>query len=83
MATSGPVMFMVIIGGAGTLFGPVIGAAVIILLEFYASILTPERWPLILGGVFVLSIMFVRKGIGVYIARLWKKVSDRYGSTTS
>jgi len=80
IGTSGPVMFMVIIGGAGTLYGPVIGAAVIILLEFYASIFTPERWPLILGGVFVISIMFARKGIGVYIARLWGKVIEHYGS---
>ena len=71
---SGLAVFMVIIGGTGTLYGPIIGSAVIILLEFYASIYMPQRWPLILGGVFVLSIMFARDGIGVYLSRLWQKV---------
>lgn len=73
-------MCMAIIGGVGTFFGPVIGAAVIIFVELFASIMTPERWPLILGGLFVLAIMFAREGIGVYLWRLWNKVSHHYGS---
>jgi branched-chain amino acid transport system permease protein len=64
-------MVMAIIGGVGTLFGPVIGAALIIFVELFASIMTPERWPLILGGLFVLSIMFARQGIAVYLERIW------------
>ena len=71
---------MVVLGGTGTLYGPAIGAAVIIPVEFYAGIVTPERWPLILGGAFVLSIMYARQGIGVYLSRLWKKAAYRYGS---
>jgi branched-chain amino acid transport system permease protein len=78
--TSALAMFMVIIGGAGTLFGPVLGAAVIILLEHFASVYTPERWPLILGAVFVLSIMYLRPGIGVHFFRVWKNLCYRYGS---
>lgn len=78
--TSALVMFMVILGGTGTLYGPVIGAAIIIPLEFYAGLFTPERWPLILGGAFVLSIMYARAGVGVYLSRLWNKVVYRYGS---
>jgi len=73
-------MCMAIIGGVGTFFGPVIGAAVIIFVELFASIMTPGRWPLILGGLFVLAIMFARDGIGVYLWMLWNKVSHHYGS---
>ncbi|MEW6273685.1 MAG: branched-chain amino acid ABC transporter permease [Bacillota bacterium] len=72
-------MAMAIIGGSGTLFGPVIGAAMIVFVEYFASIVTPDRWPLILGSIFVLSIMYVRDGIGVYLSRLGKKVSYLWG----
>ncbi len=72
-------MVMAIIGGSGTLFGPAIGAAVVIFVEYFASITMRLRWPLILGGIFILAVMFARAGIGVYLSRLWGKVSDRYG----
>jgi branched-chain amino acid transport system permease protein len=82
LLTSTSAMLMVIIGGAGTLFGPVLGAVVVVLLERIASIYTPERWPLILGAVFVICVLFVRGGFAVYVARFWRrKVSPRYGST--
>ena len=76
-------MVMAIIGGLGTLLGPVIGAAVLIFVENYASIFAPERWPLILGGLFVLSIMFARDGIGLYFWRLLNKVISGYAGTRS
>jgi len=71
-------LLFVIIGGAGTLLGPVIGAVVVIFIEFYASIYTPERWPLILGVLFVIAIMFLRGGIFPHLVNLWKKVKSRY-----
>jgi len=80
IATSFLPMVMAIIGGLGTLFGPVIGAAVFIFVENYASIFAPQRWPLILGGLFVITIMFAREGIGVYLWRLLSKVTHSYGS---
>jgi hypothetical protein len=52
-------------------------------VELFASIMTPERWPLILGGLFVLAIMFAREGVGVYLAKLWNKMSHPYGSIKS
>ncbi len=73
VATSGFVMLMIIAGGMGTLYGSLIGAAVLIIIQFYAGVLTPERWPLILGGAFVLTIMYARAGIGVYLYKLYKK----------
>ncbi|MFH1766361.1 MAG: branched-chain amino acid ABC transporter permease [Gemmatimonadota bacterium] len=76
VGTSFMPMVMSIIGGVGTLTGPIIGAAVIIFVELYASIMTPERWPLILGGLFVLAIMFAREGLAVYLTRVWNRVSQ-------
>ena len=64
-------LLMVIIGGVGTLFGPIVGAAFIIIVEQFASTLMPERWPLLLGVAFVLAVMFARGGIGVHIAKLY------------
>jgi branched-chain amino acid transport system permease protein len=74
-------MVMAIMGGLGTFLGPVIGAAVFVLVENFSSIYFPERWPLILGGLFVLTIMFAREGIGVYLWRLLTRVGHRNGST--
>jgi branched-chain amino acid transport system permease protein len=73
--TSALVSLIVIIGGAGTLYGSVIGAAVIFLVEYYANILTPERWPLILGACFVASVLYARGGIGVQLSRLWTRIT--------
>jgi len=74
ITTSSSVMLMVIIGGAGTLFGPAIGAAFILVLERFASDLVPERWPLILGVVFVICVLFLRGGFGSYLSRFWRRV---------
>ena len=81
--TSTLVLLMVIVGGTRVIFGPVIGAAVVVLLEYFASLYTPARWPLILGAIFVIAVMFLRGGIGLYIVRFWKRMSYRYGSTES
>lgn len=81
--TSASVMLMVIIGGAGTLFGPAIGAGFIVVLERFASDYVPERWPLILGGVFVICVLFMRGGFGIYLSRFWGKVRLQYGSIES
>ena len=83
LTNSAMVMLMVIIGGAGTLFGPVIGAGLIVLLEHFASIYSPERWPLILGGAFVICVMFLRGGFGIYLSRFWRKVRLQYGNIES
>ncbi|GGH43607.1 branched-chain amino acid ABC transporter permease [Microbacterium album] len=53
---------MVILGGVGTTFGPLMGAAVVVLIENVVSN-SVERWPTLLGLVFILVILFARKGI--------------------
>ncbi len=59
---SGQVMIMLIIGGAGTLSGPVFGAATVRLLRNFASSYT-ERWETLVGLVFVLFVIFAPHGI--------------------
>jgi branched-chain amino acid transport system permease protein len=60
--TSGEALLMVIIGGTGTLWGAVLGAAAFILLQSLVSSYT-ERWMLILGATFILFVLFAPGGI--------------------
>jgi branched-chain amino acid transport system permease protein len=60
--TSGEVMIMLIIGGAGTLTGPMLGAALERLLPNLASSYT-DRWQTILGLVFILFVLVAPQGI--------------------
>lgn len=55
-------LLMAIIGGVGTLFGGVVGAGIIILLENVVSSYT-ERWSMVLGLLFVLTMIFAPEGI--------------------
>lgn len=59
---SGEVMIMLIIGGAGTLTGPILGAATVRLLRTFASSYT-ERWETVLGLVFILFVLTAPRGI--------------------
>ena len=59
---SGDLMVMVILGGMGSLFGPVIGAIVYLVLEEFLSQLT-EYWALIMGPLLLLIVLFGRGGI--------------------
>ncbi|MCK1746091.1 branched-chain amino acid ABC transporter permease [Bradyrhizobium sp. 139] len=59
---SGDLMVMVILGGMGTLFGPVMGAVVYLLLEEFLSQIT-EYWALIMGPLLLLIVLFGRGGI--------------------
>jgi len=59
---SGQVMIMLIVGGAGTLSGPILGAAVVRLFPNFASSYT-ERWETLLGLVFIMFVLFAPKGI--------------------
>lgn len=72
--TSGQVLIMVIIGGAGTLNGPVLGAALVRLLPNFASSYT-ERWQTLMGVVFIVFVLFARRGIIGLIDRV-KEESD-------
>ena len=59
---SGDLMVMVVLGGMGSLFGPVIGTIVFLLLEELLSQFT-EYWALIMGPLLLLIVLFARGGI--------------------
>jgi branched-chain amino acid transport system permease protein len=62
LVTSAETMLMVIIGGAGTLFGPLLGAALIIFLKDLISSFS-DRWVMVLGILYILVIVFIPNGI--------------------
>ncbi len=59
---SGEIMVMVILGGMGTLFGPVLGAAALLLVEDALAAYT-AHWMVILGPVLVAAVLFMRRGL--------------------
>jgi branched-chain amino acid transport system permease protein len=61
-STSGQVVIMTLLGGAGTFFGPFVGAAAYLVLEDSISVVT-ESWPLVIGAIFVVFVLFLPKGI--------------------
>jgi branched-chain amino acid transport system permease protein len=79
VATSAKVLFMVIFGGAGTLFGSIFGAFSIVLLENLVSGYT-EHWLMVLGLIYVLVIVLAPHGIYSLIKRTtlgWLSPQDR------
>ena len=59
---SGELIMMVLLGGTGTLYGPIAGAAAFLTLEETLSRLT-ENWKVILGPLLVLVVLFAKGGI--------------------
>lgn len=68
---SGNVVFATLIGGSGSLYGPVIGSFVFIWLSESMSTVW-ARWPLLLGVAFVIVVLFFRGGIVEVFARIRK-----------
>jgi branched-chain amino acid transport system permease protein len=68
--TSGNVVFATLIGGSGSLYGPIIGSFVFIWLSESVSTLW-ARWPLLLGLAFVVVVMFFRGGVVEAWSRFW------------
>lgn len=72
-------LLMTIIGGVGTLIGPILGAGVIELSQHYLSGLAKEypifeRWIIFFGITFILAVIFFPKGlVGTIREKLWKR----------
>jgi branched-chain amino acid transport system permease protein len=62
-ATSGEVILMTLLGGTGTFFGPVLGAAIIVTLQHYLSDLVGGWVTAIIGAIFVVCVLSFRRGI--------------------
>ncbi|WP_428846427.1 branched-chain amino acid ABC transporter permease [Azospirillum sp. A26] len=69
---SGAVVLMTLLGGMGTLFGPVVGAGLVVTLESYLAA-TSLPVPVVIGCIFVVCVLVFRRGIiGELLARLPK-----------
>ncbi len=75
---SGAVMMMVILGGMGTLTGPILGAAVWMLLELWFQGLT-KHWHLLMGGFIVLTSLLLPKGLIGLFGDLLHRLAKRNG----
>lgn len=79
---SGEIIVMVILGGMGTLFGPVLGAFVFLLLEEVLSGVT-EHWQVVFGPVLVLMVIYARQGLfGLLAPRERKKDGQKAEGNT-
>jgi branched-chain amino acid transport system permease protein len=65
-------LLMAIIGGVGTLFGSFIGAALIIVLENVVSGYT-QRWPMVLGAMFIVTMILAPEGIVGTVRKLFAR----------
>jgi len=74
-ARSGELIFMVIIGGVATLFGPLVGTIAYILLEEFLSSIT-IYWHLIFGLMLVALVLFGKGGIHGWLSMLDRKAVD-------
>ena len=67
---------IVILGGTGTLLGPLVGATIVIGAEYWLSTYV-ERWATVLGVVFIVVVLFARRGI---VGELEALLHRRWGS---
>jgi branched-chain amino acid transport system permease protein len=66
--TSGEALLMVILGGVGSIAGPVVGAAVFTGLSHYATGIT-DHWRLVVGVVFIAVVLFAPEGLMAWVRR--------------
>ncbi len=71
LTSSAEVLLMVISGGAGTLLGPIVGAALVVIVKNIVSGYI-ERWNFMLGAIFVAIVIFMPEGLVPGTARLWR-----------
>ncbi len=65
---SGVVIAIVILGGMGTLYGPVLGAFIIVLLQNFLPELT-SHWQLLFGGIIIAVVLFLPHGAASLVSR--------------
>jgi branched-chain amino acid transport system permease protein len=72
-------LLMSILGGIGTLTGAFVGSAIYVVVTNYVSGFL-DRWPTLLGLIFVLTILFARDGlVGAWQRLVWSRLLQRAG----
>ena len=72
LTSSAEVLLMVISGGAGTLLGPLVGAALVVVVKSVLSAYI-QRWNFMLGAIFVAIVIFMPEGIVPGTVRLSRR----------
>lgn len=78
---SGDVVLMTILGGMGTVPGPMVGAALIVSLEDQLADKVGSLVTVILGGVFVLCVLLFRRGIVGEMTGFWQRLLGQRNSS--
>ncbi len=73
---SAEILLMAILGGASSLTGPIVGAAIITLVKNVVSTYV-ERWNTLLGAIFVIVIVFMPYGLVPGCRQLWHRIQSR------
>jgi len=71
--TSGKVVLITVLGGIGTLWGGIVGAGIIIMLEDYLATAGFNGIDVITGTVFVIVVLLFRRGVWGTVQHLWSK----------
>lgn len=79
LTSSAEVLLMVISGGAGTLFGPIVGAALVVVVKNVVSGYI-ERWNMLLGAIFVAIVILMPEGLVPGSMRLWRLLWRKVGA---
>ncbi|NVO14669.1 MAG: branched-chain amino acid ABC transporter permease [Rhodoplanes sp.] len=79
LTTSAETLLMVISGGTATLLGPIVGAAIVVIMKNVVSAYI-VRWNMVLGIIFILIISFMPEGLVPGSARLWAWLRHRWGA---
>ena len=72
LTASAEVLLMVIAGGPATLLGPIVGAALVVIVKNVVSGFL-ERWNFLLGSIFVAIVILMPEGLVPGTARLWRQ----------
>jgi branched-chain amino acid transport system permease protein len=72
LTSSAEVLLMVIAGGPGTLLGPIVGAALVVIVKNVVSGYI-ERWNFLLGAIFVAIVILMPEGLVPGTVRLWRR----------
>jgi branched-chain amino acid transport system permease protein len=69
---SGEVVLMTLLGGMGTVLGPIVGAAIVVTMQNYLAYL--GAWVTVIQGcIFVVGVLLFREGIIGVLSRILKK----------
>ena len=75
-STSGEVVIMAVIGGVGTLCGPILGAGFMLYFENVIQTMIGEQWRLVLGLIFVLVVIFLPGGFVALGRTIWQQLGS-------